>query len=347
MRMVAKDKSLNILVVRNDKLGDLLVSLPAFAILKKNLSNSIIFALVPEYTSPIIQATDYIDDVIIDPGRENVFRSSIKLSRMLKQQKFDAVVTLFSTSYTALAVWFARIPYRLAPATKIAQIAYNHRLKQRRSRSIKPEHEYNLDLAKKFLVDIGISNIDYPEPPYLNINSEQPGEVRAKFINKYSLSNLAKLIFVHTGSGGSSNNLSIEQYAKLIKLLDVTEPYHIVLSAGPNEFNHVKQLSRLISNIPHTIYESTEGLSKYIENIALADLFIGGSTGPLHIAGALDVPTAAFYVRLRTSSALRWQTINSPEKRLSFSPDESYGEEDMSGVDLEAAAEKVRTVYLS
>ncbi len=345
--MTAKGKYLKLLVVRNDKLGDLLVSLPAFSLLKNNLSASRIFALVPEYTAPIIKSADYIDDIIIDPGRESGFRSSIKLSSMLKRQKFDAVVTLFSTSHTALAVWLAKIHYRLAPATKFAQIAYNHRLKQRRSHSKKPEHEYNLDLAKKFLLDIGISNIEYPEPPYLIINSEQLAEARTKFVNKYSLSKLAKLIFVHTGSGGSSNNLSIEQYAKLIKLLNVSDPYHIVLSAGPNEIDYVKKLSGLISELPHTIYESTEGLRKYIENIALADLFIGGSTGPLHIAGALDVPTAAFYVRLRTSSALRWQTINSPEKRLSFSPDESYGEEDMSGVDLVSAAIKIRATYLS
>ncbi len=87
-----------IIAIRNDKLGDLLVSLPAFACLKDNLPASKLIALVPEYTAPIIQAADYIDDVIIDPGRENGFRSSIKLSRLLKLQKFDAVVTLFSTA---------------------------------------------------------------------------------------------------------------------------------------------------------------------------------------------------------------------------------------------------------
>ena len=41
--------------------------------------------------------------------------------------------------------WKAHIPHRLAPATKLAQVLYNHRLVQRRSRSQKPEYEYNLD----------------------------------------------------------------------------------------------------------------------------------------------------------------------------------------------------------
>ena len=256
------------------------------------------------------------------------------------------MITLFSTSHTGFAVWLAGIPYRLAPATKLAQLFYNHRLKQRRSQSTKPEHEYNLDLARHFLADMGTKTAAYPEPPYLFVDPQTREQTRSAFLARHGLSEDTKLVFVHAGSGGSSNNLSVEQYARLIELLEVSQPYNIVLSTGPGEIDYVNQLSGLIGEIPHTIYKSTEGLSRYVEHISSAELFIGGSTGPLHIAGALDVPTAAFYVRLRTSSALRWQTVNSPEKRLAFSPENGFDEEDMSGVDLAAAAKKIKDTFL-
>ena len=337
---------MNILTVRNDKLGDLLVTLPAIACIKKNLPDSVISLLARDYTSEVAHRCQYIDQVLVDPGREKGLESTLRLSRTLRKGKFDSVVTFFSTGHTGLAVWLARIPYRLAPATKLAQLAYNHRLTQRRSQSIKPEYEYNLDLARQFLVDTGVDPIDTPVAPYLYVDQDTLRKTRSEFLARNQLPDITRLVFVHAGSGGSSNNLSLEQYAKLIQLLDISEPYHIILSAGPGELCYIQSLSELIGEIPHTIYESTEGLSRFVDHISLANLFIGGSTGPLHIAGALDVPTAAFYVRLRTSSALRWQTVNSPERRLAFSPGEKFDEEDMSGVDLVAAAKKIRGTFL-
>jgi len=336
-----------VLVSRTDKLGDFLVSLPSIYCIHNNLPDTQLSVLVADYTRAIAELAPYIDEILVDPGRENGFRATLKLATALRAHRYSHVVTLFSTSHVGLAAWLAHIPYRLAPATKLAQLFYNHRLKQRRSQSTKPEHEYNLDLARQLLTDMGVSSITNPKPPYLSVNSETRQKTRSAFFTQFQIPEPAKLVFVHAGSGGSSNNLSVEQYAKLIHLLDLSRPYHFVLSAGPGELARVTRLSGMVQDVSHTIYESREGLSRFVEHISLADLFIGGSTGPLHIAGALDIPTAAFYVRLRTSSALRWQTINSPDRRLAFSPGEDFEEEDMSGVDLVAAAAKIKSTFLT
>src|SRR5512139_2227448 len=140
-----------ILVVRNDKLGDFMLAWPAFALLKHNLPEARITALVPEYTAPMAQLCPFIDEVLIDDRAQG----ALSLSRQLRKGRFDAMVTLFSTSRVAIAGWLAGIPYRLAPATKAAQIFYNHRLTQRRSRSEKPEYAYNLDLSWQLLADHG------------------------------------------------------------------------------------------------------------------------------------------------------------------------------------------------
>jgi ADP-heptose:LPS heptosyltransferase len=98
--------------------------------------------------------------------------------------------------------------------------------------------------------------------------------------------------------------------------------------------------------VPWRILHSTRGLAAFARRIAMADLFIAGSTGPLHIAGALDVPTAAFYTRRRSATALRWQTLNSPGRRLAFSPPPDAGQEDMGAVDVAAAAGRISQVFL-
>ena len=55
-----------------------------------------------------------------------------------------------------------------------------------------------------------------------------------------------------------------------------------------------------------------------VKNISVCDVFISGSTGPLHIAGALNKKTVGFYPSKISSTSLRWQTINDFSKRLDF-----------------------------
>ena len=94
----------------------------------------------------------------------------------------------------------------------------------------------------------------------------------------------------------------------------------------------------------HVVYISDQGLSRFAQHIAFADVFISGSTGTLHIAGALDRPTAAFYSGRRSATALRWRTLNSPERRLAF--EASAEAADMSGMDVEAAAREISERFL-
>src|SRR5690606_3329684 len=99
--------------------------------------------------------------------------------------------------------------------------------------------------------------------------------------------------------------------------------------------------------INHTVFQSSGGLRNFAQHLQLADLFISGSTGPLHIAGALDRPTAGFYTRRLSATSLRWQTLNTPGRRLAFSPPATASAEDMSAIDIEAAADTISRKFLS
>jgi ADP-heptose:LPS heptosyltransferase len=336
---------MKVLIIRNDKLGDFILTLPCYALLKSAQPDTKITVLVPEYTAEIAHCSAYIDQIIIDSPRKSLFEIG-NLVKELRLNKFTAVITLFSTTRIGLATSLAGIKYRLAPATKIAQIFYNHRLQQRRSRSEKPEYSYNLDLIKIFLLDHGINDIPDPEPPFISFDKTLVEKLRDNFFRQSNIENNKKLIFIHAGSGGSATNLSLEQYAHLATSLNLDGKYTFVLTAGPGEEDKIASLSKLIHNIPHTVYYSKQGLAIFAQHIAFAYLFISSSTGPLHIAGALNVPTAAFYTRRRSATSLRWQTLNTPDRRLAFTPPETADETDMSQIDIEAAAKEINEKFL-
>ena len=335
-----------ILVVRNDKLGDFMLSYPCFDLLKQYLPDTEIHALVQAYTKPMAGLCKSIDRVQIDPGKAAGFKGILSLARALRQEKYDAVITLYSTTRIGLALLLAGIPYRLAPATKLAQLFYNKRLKQRRSRSLRPEYLYNRDLAEKFLQDWQIPLTDYPSPPYLEFGQEEIQTLRDDFFRQHHVPPASKLVFIHPGSGGSANNLSVAQFARLARHLTGSTPWRLVITAGPGEEQQARQLARLTEALHPIVYISQQGLPAFSRLLALADVFISGSTGPLHIAGALDRPTAGFYTRRRSATSLRWQTLNSEARRLAFSPPEEAETEDMSQVDIPSAAEVISRKFL-
>ena len=336
---------MKLLIVRNDKLGDFILSFPVFSLIKQYCPDSELHAFVPQYTSELALNNESIDQVIIDPGSSAKLVEQYKALKLIRAEKYDAIITLFSTTRVGLFSFLSGCKYRLAPASKLAQIFYNHKLIQRRSRSLKPEYEYNIDLAIKYLSDIGISVNDYPQTPFIQFNENEIDTVRDNFYKEYNIDTNNKLIFIHPGTGGSATNLNIQQYANLAKSIYINK-LTFVITAGPGEFEYAKELSQQLKNIPHIVYHSTDGLVHFSKIIQLCDLFISASTGPLHIAGALNRATAAFYQRRRSATALRWQTLNSKNRRLAFTPPETEDESDMQKIEVIEAANIINATYL-
>ena len=325
-----------ILVIRNDKLGDYMLSWPAISLLKRQSPRSHLTVLIPAYTSGIAELCPWIDSILMDDGN-----SARDLAGQITSGRFNASISLYSELRTALALWLARIPVRIGPATKIAQTFLNYRLRQKRSQSLKPEYEYNLDLARFYITQRGDTPVKPTGPPYLEFNAIESQTLRERYIIDHEIADGKKLIFIHPGGGGSAVNLTLKQFAQLADRLAQAANAHFVITAGPDELETAIELSSLIHDHPCSIYHSLQGLQQFARFISTCDLFISGSTGPLHIAGALNVPTAAFYPARRSATALRWQTLNDAGKRIAFSPKKYQKTATTLDVDIDICAAKI------
>ena len=331
---------MNVLVIRNDKLGDFMLAWPAFAMLKASDPSLKLTALVPPYTAELARACPYLDDVIIDAPKNDKMAFQRVVSE-IKARQFDAMISFFSNTHNAKLAWKCRIPYRLAPATKWVQFFYNHRLTQRRSQSAKPEFEYNLDLARAFLRDHKIPVVE-PRTPYLSFE-QSAVEIQRKFLcDQLQIDTSKKWIFLHSGSGGSANNLSLTQYAQLIQGVLHHFDVYVILTAGPTESEKARELAELVQDSRVVIYDKNKGLVDFAHSLACADLFIAGSTGPLHLSGALNVPTIGFYPSRRSATPLRWQPITDAHKHLAFCPpSDKASQTDLTQIKIEEKLEEI------
>ncbi|MDN6180445.1 MAG: glycosyltransferase family 9 protein [Halomonas subglaciescola] len=354
-----------ILVVRNDKLGDFMLAWPALATLKQADSSLHISVLVPHYTAAMAAACPWVDEVMIDPGDKAERREQNDLLARMKASRFDAVLTLFSTPRIGSLCWRAGIVLRIAPATKWAQVFYNVRIRQRRSRSEKPEYQYNVELAQVLLKYLGKSDAPSAQPPFWPLDAATVNQTRTRLLatiqnagprahDATSTNTARQLIVIHPGSGGSAVNLTLDQYATLAHQIQQqidTQPdtrAGWLISAGPGEEAQAAELCQTLQadGLTAALLPASANVVEFGHSLASADLLIAGSTGPLHMAGCLNIATAGFYPAKRSATALRWQTCNAAGKRLAFSPPPNTHAQDMSAVDIPTAARSIAALLM-
>jgi len=306
-----------ILVIRNDRLGDLMLILPALRIIKSSIPNIEIDCLAKENYKSLSLLSDDIDNII----------SETDLYKSISKQKYNYSISFFSTFNIAYKLWKSNIKRRYAPATKLAQFFYNRTIQQSRSKSLKPEYQYNIDLASYFLKDNGyeVNRIDAP---------------LIKLITQDKIKNSSKkYIFIHPFTGGSSKTLSDNDFIRLCLALHKLCSCKFVLHCDKYDYEKCLNIINKVSDLDIDIIKPTDQLTQMFSNINECDLFISGSTGPLHVAGSLNKKTVGFYPSLKSSTSLRWMTINEESNKLFFEDTET--DDKYIKVDINSVAVKV------
>ena len=92
----------NILLVRTDRIGDVVLSLPCVVFLKRAIPGVKVTFLAREYTAPLVRMSPDVDDVLADDTTD----SARRLATKLRSSRFDAAVLLHPTavSYTHLTL---------------------------------------------------------------------------------------------------------------------------------------------------------------------------------------------------------------------------------------------------
>ena len=289
---------MRILVVRTDKLGDFITALPSMYVLKKQNPQNKIIALVAPLNQELASTCNFIDEVIVDEPESSVY----KLAQKLKNANIDASVTLFSNTRVALAQFLAQIKLRIAPATKIAQIFYNKRVKQRRSEVKMAEFEYNLALAKTLFPDL---DTNY-EKPLLHFDDAQNNY--QKFCKNNNIEK--EVIAFHVGFGGSSDaNWNLDEYESLIREVLQVNRYEVVLTFGPDEKKLQAEMQERLKETKVVYYFSNDGIVNFAKLIVNFKLFVSTSTGTYHLASLVGTPTMTFFGDSKFASAARWRGV--------------------------------------
>src|SRR5258708_412629 len=211
-----------ILIVRTDRIGDVLLTTPVSRRLRETFPGAHIAWLVRPYTAPLLEQNPDVDQVLVDRG-EPVGQ----LAQRLKQENFDTAIVAYPRWHSAWAVFRAGIPLCIGPASKWYSLFFNRRVWQHRSEGKKHEADYNLDLLEPLGVPFQRT------PTRLVLTAEEKSRARS-FLESNRISFRKPVVCLHPGSGGSSARWPLVHFMELGDRLQEAG-YDVIVTGGPGE----------------------------------------------------------------------------------------------------------------
>ncbi len=303
-----------ILIVRADRMGDVILSTPSFEYLKESVPNAeIYFWIQPQYHCILKSKMNNNRFVWMNP------KDSLWVwASALRKFQFDAVIHLQSQRKIAWATRLAGIPFRVGPLSKPHSFfCYNQGLRQKRSQVEKHEAEYNIDLVQRLL---GV-------PPLKSYQTnlsitESSRKSAAEFLG-HAKFDKGEFGLIHPGMGGSALNWPLDKYKKLVSEL-VKKEMPVLVTLGPQD-DSIRDIFDRLGAIVCPSHE-LGNLGVLAALIEASKWVVAPSTGPLHLAVALSKPVVTFFPEIRVQSVHRWGPFRPSSETFALSVKASISE---------------------
>ncbi len=305
-----------ILITRTDRIGDVVLTLPVIKTLTKMFPGRPLYFMVSSYAAPIVENYPGLTSVIAyDPADDSTKVSRVRqVTQQLKDLNIKTALMLYYDAEVLGMIKKAGIKERFGPLTKISGLLnYTKFQTQHRSKVQFHELEYNLNLLKM----LGISDEQF-DPTLELTPSISAHSVAKEKLMQIGFDAVSKPYMVlHATCGGSALNWRYSYYAELASRLTAATGLSVLLTGSEKD---AVVLASVKQHIKGNVF-NTAGMFSLKELIAVisgARLFVGPSTGPMHIASATGVPVAALFAPIRVQSAHRWGPYN--KESVVFTP---------------------------
>ena len=291
----------NILLVRLDNLGDVLLMTPAFHAVKESLPQVRLSLLTSPVGAQIGRLDPDIDEVIvyeapwIDPWQKLPLDSQREQTMIahLREKRFDGAIIFTSFRQSALPAaymcYLADIPLRAAASIdgpgSLLTTRYKH------PEPIVHEVERALNLVGALDMQTSARDLVLQVPPEARIESES-WLAQQDFADQYPL------VVVHPGCTMPARTYPWEMYVEVINLLVEQLSARVVVTGDSSEEELVKRVLEYVEPAKRGQVQGAAGELSFAGLCALlqrADLAITNNTGPMHLAAAVQTPVIALF----------------------------------------------------
>jgi heptosyltransferase I len=288
---------LRILVIRLSSIGDIVHALPAVAALGQSLPEAEIAWAVEKRFAELLEGNPFVRTVIpLDTiGWRTRWKKAVRTPREIinelsEARSFRASVTIDFQGLVKSAA-LARLtgaPRRVGFGgpwlrESAARVFYTETVEARgRSHVV----EENLALADRAGArPVSREHWQFPLPARAGAAHRVEERLVRLGVKRY--------LVINPGGGWMSKRWPPDRYARLISELEDQEDCGVLLTGSPAEEPVIRGILEQAQARKAAYFPST--LAEYIALVRRACLFVGGDTGPLHLAAAVKTPIVAIY----------------------------------------------------
>jgi lipopolysaccharide heptosyltransferase I len=296
--------SQKILILRLSAVGDVIRTLPAVKALKGHAPSSSITWIVEEPSQAFLESQPEVDSVILFPRKR--WTRGIKSLRTvwqtieevrgfvigLRKGKFDVVLDFHGILKSGLLSFLSgsrkRIGYDRSSTKEGNSLFSNVRVSLPKKKISR--FERNFALLRGMGLEVRDVKYSLHIPP-------ADREYVASFLKSFSGISLKRpLIAIHPGTSIKAffKRWPRDQYARLADRLVRELSATVLFTWGTEELEWVEGIRREMEQ-PSLVGPKTESLTQLAEVYRQCDLYIGGDTGPMHIASLMGIPVVVIY----------------------------------------------------
>jgi heptosyltransferase III len=285
---------------------------PLVAALKRRFPEARLTYLVEAAAAPVVRHNPHIDELIevARPRGLARVRYDWALARRLRRERFDVALDLHGGPRAAWLTRASGAPVRIGYALPGRGLAYTTRVPWTRS-LVPPRHSVlnQWDL----LAPLGIEAADpVRDPVSMALDPKAVARVNDR-CRDAGVAADASLAVLHVSAGNPFRRWPAERFAELAAALaTMPEPLHVVITSGPSESDAASRVAmlarRLARDDGERIVRCGEfDLAELVALVTRARLYIGGDSGPLHIASTTRTPIVALFGPTLAERSLPWR----------------------------------------
>ena len=291
---------MKILLIRPRLIGDVVFTTPAIRAIRRRFPDAWITYLVEPEAAPVVRANPHLNEIIVARRRRgwHRLRDDVALARRLRACRFDLVVDLHGGPRSSWFAWTTGAPQRIG--YNIAGRGWMYTARVHRPRELRARHsvQNQWDLLER----LGIEPPDPRRDPTEMREDTDAADAIAARLSAAGIRASHPLIVIHVSAGNPFRRWPAAAFIELIEELVKKDPTRrIVVTSGPSDAGARQRIieaarSRLDPLHPDAVLDCGEfDLDELRALLARAMLFIGGDSGPLHIASTTPVAIVGIY----------------------------------------------------
>lgn len=290
-----------VLAVRLDNLGDLLMTTPALAAIRRGLPHARLTLLASRSGAAALRHLPMLDDAIAyaapwtrQPGATDVAEDHQLVTR-LASEKFDAAVIFGVCTQSALPAALlcrlAGIPLRLAYCRENPYDLLTHWQPdtERVEPGMRHEVRRQLDLVGSVGFHGGEERLVFDHGP------DDVRGLRERIVQAGARPD-APCIVLHVGATASSRRYPVERFAAAADRIAEATGWQVFFTGDASEVALVAR-ARAAMTGPSTSLAGLLDLGQLGALLAGARLLVSNNTGPVHMAAALGTPVVVLYAQ--------------------------------------------------